>query len=62
MPDLSAPEGPRLSRRSMMALTGLGAAAGALAAGGLAPPTACAAESLRARFHMTPPHGWLCDG
>ena len=62
MSDLSAPEEPKLSRRSMMALTGLGTAAGALAAGGFVPPTACAAESLRARFHMTPPHGWLCDG
>ena len=28
MPDLSAPEEPKFSRRSMMALTGLGAAAG----------------------------------
>ena len=40
MPDLSAPEEPKFSRRSMMALTGLGAAAGAMAAGGLALPTA----------------------
>ena len=44
----------------MAALAGLGAA-GSLGACGFSLPRARAEESLRARFHMTPPSGWLCD-
>lgn len=57
------PQGrPGVPRRSVVAaLAGLGAA-GALGACGPARPRTRAGESLRARFHMTPPSGWLCDG
>ena len=55
------PERPGVSRRSVVAaLAGLG---GAVSLGACASPRerARAGESLRARFHMTPPRGWLCD-
>ena len=55
------PERPGISRRSVVAaLAGLG---GAVSLGACASPRerARAGESLRARFHMTPPRGWLCD-
>ena len=51
---------PGPSRRSMMLMTAMTGLAGAASLG--APSRARAAESLRARFHMTPPRGWLCDG
>ena len=61
-PEPRGPQGPGVPRRSVVAaLAGLGAA-GALGACGPARPRTRAGESLRARFHMTPPSGWLCDG
>ena len=46
---------PGPSRRSMMLMTAMTGLAGAASLG--APSRARAAESLRARFHMTPPRG-----
>jgi levanbiose-producing levanase len=50
-----------LSRRTLLRSVGVGALAAGLAPGIAVPPTARAAASLRARFHLTPPAGWLCD-
>lgn len=48
-----------ISRRRI--LQGTGAGALALVAGGALAVPATALASQRARFHMTPPSGWLCD-
>lgn len=48
------------TRRHLLRTTSLGGLA--LAGASALPLAACAEDpSLRARFHMTPPHGWLCD-
>lgn len=59
----TSPTRSGISRRAVMLLGGAGAAGLALASGHQLSlvPTACAATSQRARFHMTPPRGWLCD-
>ncbi|MBB3157030.1 levanbiose-producing levanase [Microbacterium proteolyticum] len=48
-----------ISRRAL--LQGAGAGAFGLALASAAAPSAHAATSQRAMFHMTPPTGWLCD-
>jgi len=51
-----------MSRRSVLRATGCGALA--LTGAAMIPSLPARAEnpaSLRARFHMTPPRGWLCD-
>ncbi len=49
---------PNTSRRTVLAALGLGATTGLI---GVSPAFAAPA-SQRARYHMTPPKGWLCDG
>ncbi|MBP2411994.1 levanbiose-producing levanase [Arthrobacter stackebrandtii] len=50
---------PEISRRTVLQGAGTGALALLMSAG---LPTAARAEtSLRAKYHMTPPSGWLCD-
>ncbi len=50
---------PKISRRSLLQGAGTGALA-LMMSGGL-PAAAQAQVSLRAKYHMTPPSGWLCD-
>lgn len=53
----------RPTRRDLLRTSGCGALAltGALLSTTTSPALAEEPASLRARFHLTPPRGWLCD-